>query len=311
MSAIAISSEPDVTSGPHIVCIGGGHGLSAALRAARQITERVTAVVTTADDGGSSGVLRRHLGIPAPGDLRMAIAALAPDPEREMLIQYRPPEDGTFAGHPLGNTLIAALAQHHGDFAKAVREVHLFVGAIGEVLPACVEPVELRAKIAGSEVTGQVAIARGPGAVEHLWLEPDAPAHGEALDAVRDADLVVLGPGSLFTSVIAALLPKGMAETLPLAERIALVMNLSEQDGETLGMDAAAHVAALYAHVPGVRLDAVLLHDGSYEGVARPIMLDEESLAAARAPAVWANLKNDRRPVHDPILLADALRTLL
>ena len=144
---------------PYIVCVGGGHGLSAALRAARRLTDRVTAIVTTADDGGSSGVLRRHLGIPAPGDLRMAIAALAPDPEREYLIQYRPPEDEAFSGHPIGNTLIAALAQHYGDFGRAVKEAGTLLGAVGSVLPSTVESVDLRARIAGHEIAGQVAIA--------------------------------------------------------------------------------------------------------------------------------------------------------
>jgi uncharacterized cofD-like protein len=296
---------------PRIVCIGGGHGLSAALRAARTLTEDVVAIVTTADDGGSSGVLRRHLDIPAPGDIRMAIAALAPDPEREMLIQYRPPADGTFSGHPIGNTLIAALAEHHQDFARAVEQAQSLVGIVGKVLPACTESVHLRAEVQGSEVDGQVAIARGAGAVDRLWLEPEAPANEEAIAAVQGADLLVLGPGSLFTSVIAALLPKGMADAVPLAKRTCFVMNLGEQDAETLGMDATDHVRALLAHAPAIRLDAVLLHDGSYEGVPRPIMIDEEALAEARGPVVWANLREGRRPVHSPERLADALRQML
>lgn len=296
---------------PNIVCVGGGHGLSAALRAARTLSTSVTAIVTTADDGGSSGVLRRHLGIPAPGDIRMAIAALAPNPEREMLFQYRPPTDDAFSGHPIGNTLIAALAQHHGDFGIAVAQAQRLVGAVGNVIPACTEPVHLRAIIAGSEVEGQVAIASGPGAVERLWLEPEGRAPDAALDAIRAADLLVLGPGSLFTSVIAALLPKGIIEAAPLAGRVAFVMNLGEQDAETTDMDATAHVRALLDHAPGLRLDAVLVHDGSYEGVARPIMLDEDALAGVRAPVVWANLRSGKQPVHDPLALATALRALL
>jgi uncharacterized cofD-like protein len=296
---------------PRIACVGGGHGLSAALRAARRVSDDVTAIVTAADDGGSSGVLRKHLGIPAPGDLRMAIAALAPDPEREFLIQYRPPDDGTFTGHPIGNTLIAALAQHHGNFARAVREVAQLVGCVGSVLPAAIEPVELCARVAGHEIVGQVAIARGPAAVDELWLDPAVPANPEAVDALLAADLVVLGPGSLFTSLIAALLPKGFAEAVAAGQRVVFVMNLGEQDGETLGLDAAAHVAALRRHVPGIRLDAVLIHDGSHEGVARPILIDEEALGAASAPVVYASLVAGRRAVHDPVQLADALRELL
>lgn len=241
----------------------------------------------------------------------MAIAALAPDPEREMLFQYRPPADGTFSGHPIGNTLIAALAEHHGDFGRAVEQAQRLVGAVGRVIPACVDSVQLRATILGSEVEGQVAIARGQGAVDRLWLSPDAPATPDAIEAVQQADLLVLGPGSLFTSVIAALLPKGLIEAAPLAGRVCFVMNLGEQDAESLGMDATAHVRALLAHAQGLRLDAVLIHDGSYEGVPRPMMFDEDSLAEVRAPAVWANLRSGRGPVHDPAALAAALQTLL
>lgn len=296
---------------PRIVCIGGGHGLSAALKATRRISDNVTAIVTTADDGGSSGVLRKHLGIPAPGDLRMAIAALAPDREREFLIQYRTPEDEAFSGHPIGNTLIAALAQHHNDFARAVREVAELIGCMGSVLPAALEPVDLAARIAGHEISGQVAIARGPAAVSDLWLVPEVPGNPEAIEALGKADLVVLGPGSLFTSVIAAILPKGISEAINAAGRVVFVMNLGEQDGETLSLDAAGHVHALRKHAPGIRLDAVLVHDGSYDGVPRPILLDDEALGAARAPLEWANVVSGRRPVHDPVLLADALRQLL
>lgn len=300
-----------VAKQPKLVCIGGGHGLSSALRAARQVSPFVTAIVTAADDGGSSGVLRQHLGIPAPGDLRMAIAALAPDAEREFMIQYRPPDDGTFGGHPIGNTLIAALAQRHDDFGRAVQQVAELVGCVGAVLPASLEPVDLRARIGGHEFAGQVSIARGPAAVDELWLDPPAPANPAALDALLEADLVVLGPGSLFTSLIAALLPKGFAGAITAAQRVVFVMNLGEQDGETLGMDAAAHVEAVRHHVPGIRIDAVLIHDGSSEGVTRPIHIDEEALGAVRAPVVYASLVEGRRSVHEPRLLADALRELL
>jgi uncharacterized cofD-like protein len=296
---------------PSIVCIGGGHGLSAALRAARTLTSDVTAIVTAADDGGSSGVLRKHLGIPAPGDLRMAIAALAPDPEREFLIQYRPPDDGTFGGHPIGNTLIAALAQRHQDFGMAVSEVAKLVGCVGTVLPAALESVDLSATVAGKRIDGQVAIARGPAAVQEIWLEPETPANPAALEALLEADLVVLGPGSLFTSLIAALLPKGFSEALPAANRVVFVMNLGEQNGETLGLDAVGHVEALRRHLPGVRLDAVLLHDGSTEGVARPIHIDEEALGHANVPVVYAPMVEGRQSVHSSTMLANALRELL
>jgi uncharacterized cofD-like protein len=295
---------------PRIVCVGGGHGLFAALRAARQLTSSVTAVVTVADDGGSSGILRHQLGIPAPGDLRMAIAALAADPEREAVIQYRFKE-GELAGHPLGNLLIAALADLRGDFARAVDEVAELASVRGRVIPSTTAPVRLRADIAGVRVAGQVAIAQGPGAVDHLWLEPEhAQGHPDAIEALEHADLVVLGPGSLFTSVVAALLPEGIVAAAARAQRVALVLNLAQQNGETLGLDAAGHVRGLQSHCPELRLDAVLVHDGSRERIARPVEIDDAALAAVRAPVVRADLRGSSA-VHDPDKLASTLKSLL
>jgi len=297
-------------AGPRIVCIGGGHGLSAALTAVREITEDVTAVVTAADDGGSSGVLRDWLGIPAPGDIRMAIASLAGDSERAALLQYRFRE-GDLAGHPLGNLLIAALADLRGDFVDAVDEVSRIAGARGRVLPATSTPVRLRALIGGREIAGQVAIAQGPGPVERLYLDPaDPPATEAAVEAIEDSTLTVLGPGSLFTSVLAAVLVPGIAAAVQGAPRVALVLNIAQQMGETAGLDAAAHVRALLEHVPGLRLDAVLAHDGPAPGVARPVAIDEKAFAALRAPLVRADLIAGGAR-HDPHKLAAALKGLL
>ena len=295
---------------PRIVCIGGGHGLSAALLAVRQLSGDVTAVVTVADDGGSSGVLREWLGIPAPGDLRMAIAALAADPSRAALIQYRFSE-GDLAGHPLGNLLIAALADLRDDFVAAVDEVAAIGGVRGRVLPATPVPVRLRADIRGREITGQVAIAQGPGPVQRLYLDPPDPeATPDAVEAIEGSTLTVLGPGSLFTSVLAALIVPGIAAAVQRAARVALVLNVAQQVGETSGMDAAAHVRALLAHVPGLRLDAVLVHDGPLPGVARPVAIDEDALAQVRAPLIRADLIASAAR-HDADKLAAALKALL
>ena len=295
--------------GPRIVCIGGGHGLSAALAAVRQLTDDVTAVVTVADDGGSSGVLREWLGIPAPGDLRMAIAALAGDSSRAALLQYRFRE-GDLAGHPLGNLLIAALADLRDDFVVAVEEVARIGGVQGRVLPATPAPVRLRADIGGREITGQVAIAQGPGPVERLYLDPpDAPATEDAVEAIAASTLTVLGPGSLFTSVLAALIVPGIAAAVQRAPRVALVLNVAQQMGETAGLDAAAHVRSLLEHVPGLRLDAVLVHDGPLR-VAHPVALDEAAMAQLRAPVVRADLVATGAR-HDPDKLASALKGLL
>ena len=297
-------------AGPRIVCIGGGHGLSAALGAARQLTDDVTAVVTVADDGGSSGVLRDWLGIPAPGDLRMAIAALAGEPARAALLQYRFSE-GDLAGHPLGNLMIAALADHRGDFVAAVDEVADIAGVRGRVLPATPAPVRLRALMGGLEIRGQVAIATGPGPVERLYLEPeDPPATDEAIEAIEGSTLTVLGPGSLFTSVLAALLVPGIHTAVRGAPRVALVLNAAQQLGETAGLDAAGHVGALLDHLPGLRLDAVLAHDGPLADVTRPVVIDEAALGSLRAPLVTADLIESGAR-HDPDKLAAALKGLL
>ncbi|MBI4729682.1 MAG: uridine diphosphate-N-acetylglucosamine-binding protein YvcK [Acidobacteria bacterium] len=297
---------------PRIVCVGGGHGLACALRAVRRVTESATAVVTVADDGGSSGILRRQLGIPAPGDLRMAIAALAGSEERSALLQYRF-KDGELAGHPLGNLLIAALADLRGDFGRAVDEVAELAGARGRVLPVTTRPVALEATLAvdgGLEVRGQGAIARGPGPVARLRMEPpDAPATPQAVEAIEEADLVVLGPGSLFTSLIAVLIVPGIRHALAEAGRIALVLNLAEQAGETAGMDGASHVRALIEHCPGLRLDAVIAHEGSAD-VSRPVAVEPAAFAAMRAPLVMADLAA-AGPEHDPDRLARVLRELL
>jgi uncharacterized cofD-like protein len=296
--------------GPRIVCIGGGHGLSAALVAVREIASDVTAVVTTADDGGSSGVLREWLGIPAPGDIRMAIASLAGDEARAALLQYRFRE-GDLAGHPLGNLLIAALADLRRDFVEAVEEVAGIASVRGKVFPATPSPVTLRAVIGGREITGQVAIAQGPGPVQRLHLDPaDPPATQGAVAAIEASTLTVLGPGSLFTSVLAAVLVPGIAAAVRNAPRVVLVLNIAQQMGETAGLDATEHVRSLLDHVPGLRLDAVLAHHGPAPGVAAPVAVDEEALAALRAPLVRADLIAGGAR-HDPHKLAAALKGLL
>jgi uncharacterized cofD-like protein len=289
-----------------IVCIGGGHGLAVALAAARQVADEVTAVVTAADDGGSSGVLRKWLGIPAPGDIRMALAALAADEEDAALLQYRFTE-GSLEGHPLGNLIIAALADLRGDFASAVEETGRIVRTQGQVWPASPVPVTLAAIMGGHEIRGQVSIAEGPGPVSQLWLEPaDVAATPQAVEAIERADLVLAGPGSLFTSVLAALLVPAIGVATRQARRVALVLNLSEQVGESLGLDAAAHVAALMSHVRKLRIDVVLAHDGSGERVPRPIRIDESTVAA---PVFRADLASEG--THDATKLASALKQLL
>ncbi len=289
-------------SEPRVACIGGGHGLSAALAAVRQLSGSVTAIVTVADDGGSSGVLREQLGIAPPGDLRMAIAALATDPQRAALLQYRFSE-GELAGHPLGNLMIAALCDVHGDLVRALDDVAKLAGARGRVLPAATTPLTLHASIGGVECVGQVAIATSGGPIERVWVEPAATATEEALEAIGGADVVVLGPGSLFTSVAAALCVGGLADAVANARRTIFVMNLREQPGETAGMDAAAHVDALVRHCPGLRLSAVIAHDGAPAG-PRALAFDPSALAPI--PVIGGDVSTGG--LHDPDKLAAMLK---
>ena len=212
------------------VALGGGHGLYATLLALRAITDDVTAVVTVADDGGSSGRLRRELGVLAPGDLRMALTALAADDGaagrwREVF-QHRFGGTGALAGHAVGNLVMAGLLEVLGDPVAMLDEVCALLKVTGRVLPMTVEPLDIEADVAGldgdadhpdrlSRIRGQVAVATTPGRVHRVWLRPDRPqACAEAVRAVGDADLVVLGPGSWFTSVLPHLLVPGLASAL-------------------------------------------------------------------------------------------------
>jgi uncharacterized cofD-like protein len=292
---------------PRIVCIGGGHGLSAALGASRQLSRNVTAVVTVADDGGSSGVLRTQLGIAPPGDLRMALAALAGDPERAALLQYRF-KDGELAGHPLGNLLIAALADIQSDLVRALDGVGVLAQARGRVLPAATVPLTLHASVDGEHVIGQVAVATSGGPIDRVWVEPARPATPEAVKAVRDADLVILGPGSLFTSVLATLVVPGIGEAAAAARRTIFIMNLLEQPGETPGLDARAHVDALRRHVQALRLAAVIAHEGApHPRGVRPIAVDPA--AVVPVPVISGDVAVDG--LHDADKLAAVLKTVL
>lgn len=209
----------------------------------------VTAVVTVADDGGSSGRLTAELGIPPPGDIRRCLVALADDSDLVRVFQHRF-TTGTLEGHPIGNLMIAALAEQTGDFEAAVEEAGRLLGSKGRVFPATTELVRLSAIVEGGVVTGQVAVARTSRRIRSVHLKPSTPAASkEAVYAILGADQVVLGPGSLFTSVIATLLVPGIAQALrdTDAQRV-FVCNSREQPGETEGLDTVEHLEALLAH---------------------------------------------------------------
>jgi uncharacterized cofD-like protein len=293
-----------------VVALGGGHGLSATLTALRLLGADPTAVVTMADDGGSSGRLRRDLGVPPPGDLRMALLALAdPEVEPRDLFAYRF-QRGDLAGHNLGNLILAALAELRGDFLEALGTASRWLRVRGRVLPSTLVPVRLQGLVEGQVVSSQVAIRDAWGRVERVWLEPRDPAAvAEAVAAVCAADLVLLGPGSIFTSVVPNLLVPELGRAVAaVSERVVYLCNLEPQPGESSGFSPEAHLAALLAHCPGLRVPVVLC-----QRPATPAAVEREVAAFAElgARVLHADLADPDQPGrHDPTRLAVALKEL-
>lgn len=307
-----------------VVALGGGHGLHATLSAARRLTDDVTAVVTVADDGGSSGRLRRELDVLPPGDLRMALSALAADDERGSrwteVLQHRFGGSGALAGHPVGNLLIAGLTEVLGDPVAALDEVAAVLGLRGRVLPMSRLPLEIEADVVGLDadprvsrrICGQVAVATTPGRVRRVRLLPASPpACAEAVAALLRADLVLLGPGSWFSSVIPHLLvPELLAAVLASPGRRAVVLNLGPQPGETAGFSAERHLHVLSQHAPGLRLDEVLVDSGTELQDTERAHLDRAA-AALGAVVRTAPVAVPGTAVHDPELLAVALEHIV
>lgn len=255
-------------TGRRAVAIGGGTGQPQVLRCLLDLGFETSAVVTMADDGGSSGVLRRELGILPPGDVRNCLVAMADD-EHSMLarvFQYRFSAGEGLEGHSLGNLVLAALTDLTGDFTEAIEAASRSLGARGLVHPSTLEDVVLHGvDRSGTEVIGQAQLAHNPRAVCRVFLEPDAPdAYPPALDVIRNADVVVIGPGSLYTSIIPNFLVAGIADALrgSRATRV-YVCNVANLRGETGGLDAADHVEALFEHGLEGAIDAVLVHESS------------------------------------------------
>jgi uncharacterized cofD-like protein len=303
-------AEP-AAAGGRVVAIGGGHGLSTTLTALRLLGLEPTAVVTVADDGGSSGRLRRDFGLLPPGDLRMALLALAEgDQVVRDLFAYRFP-GGDVAGHNLGNLALAALADLEGGFLQAVRAASRLLQVRGQVLPATLEPVRLAGLVDGGLVQGQAALTQVNGQVETVWLEPAEPrALPEAVAAVRSAALVLLGPGSTFTSVVPNLLVPELGEALAsVAERVVYLCNLGPQTGETSGFAPDTHLAALLAHCPGLRVPRVLHQDPGEPDRAEA---ERAAFGTLGAEVLHHDLAADGQPGrHDPSRLAAALKGLL
>ncbi|MFH5822802.1 uridine diphosphate-N-acetylglucosamine-binding protein YvcK [Georgenia sp. AZ-5] len=301
--------------GPAVVALGGGHGLAATLGALRHISQNLTAVVTVADDGGSSGRLREELGVLPPGDLRMALSALCDDGEWGLtwrdVLQHRFTSDGPLNNHAVGNLLIVALWELLGDEVTGLDWVGRLLGVHGRVLPMAAVPLEIEARVRvrgrSTTVRGQSKVAVSPGPVEQVRLVPqDPPACPEAVAAVRAADWIVLGPGSWYTSVIPHLMVPELADAVQSTPaRRALTLNLSPQVGETDGMTAADHVRSLHEHAPGLRLDVVVADPAAVED------LDDLTAAAAGCGASVLLRQvgiGDGSARHDTLRLAAAYR---
>jgi len=308
---------------PVVVALGGGHGLAASLAALRHLTDHLTAVVTVADDGGSSGRLRRELGVLPPGDLRMALAALCDDTQwgrtwRDVL-QHRFASQGELHHHSVGNLLIVAVWELLGDTVEGLDLVGQLLGARGRVLPMSAVPLDIEAVVLGldpadpsaaSSVRGQVAVATTPGSVASVRLVPDdPPACPEAVQAVLDADWVVLGPGSWFTSVMPHLLVPDLRRALceTTAGRM-ITLNLTDQAGETDGFSAENHLEALFLHAPELMVEVVLADPA--------VVTDRRSLEqvcqSVGARLVVSSVASSTQPeVHDELRLAAAYRDVL
>lgn len=281
--------------GRRVTAIGGGHGLATTLRALRQRTDNITAIVSVADDGGSSGRLRVAMGLPAVGDLRKCLAALAhPDSPLAAVLDHRF-DGGELDGHAFGNLLVAALSRTNDDLETALADAGQLCEVVGRVLPATTGPAVLIGTTAdGRRVEGQVNVMQTAGIVSVEIGPADAQPPDAVIQAILDADQVVVGPGSLFTSVLAALVVPGISDALLETKAdVVFVCNLAAQPPETADLDVAGHVAALHRH--GVRPDHVL-HD--------PTMLGG---SAGVAGAVPVSLVGADHRLHDPALLAEAL----
>ncbi len=312
-----------MSPGAAVVALGGGHGLHASLSALRLVAGEVTAIVTVADDGGSSGRLRQEFGVLPPGDLRMALAALCGDDDWGQtwarVLQHRFAGEGEMRGHVVGNLLIVSLWELFGDHVRALDWVGRLLGASGRVLPMALTPLVMTARIRGADPTrpeevrtvrGQVEVASSPGVILSVALDPADPAPcPEAVAAVEQADWVVLGPGSWFTSVVPHLLVPALREAVVSTNaRVLVVLNLDPQAGESRGRAPADHLAALVEHAPGLRVDTVLADPAGVADLAA-LRTGVESLGARLVVAdVGAD---DGSARHDPDKLAAAYRRIL
>ena len=308
--------------GPRIVAIGGGHGQATLLRGLKLYTRNLTAVVTVADDGGSSGRLRESFGILPPGDIRNCLAALSNDEQMlTQLFQYRFSGSGNLDGHSFGNMFITALADITGSFEGAVAESGKVLSVSGRVLPSTLHDVKLIAdmqmpnSVNQIRVEGESRIPKMAGRVRRVWLEPnDASAYPPVIKAILNADMIVVGPGSLFTSLLPNLLVQDLLGAVRASRAVKVyICNIVTQAGETDAFSCYDHVRALEEHV-GDRLFDVLLCNDNFRGQLNEgdtwVEIDDKTRADSRTQ--FADLIKEGQPWrHDSVKLADALMGIL
>jgi uncharacterized cofD-like protein len=302
-------------AGPVVVALGGGHGQAAALEAIQTYASKISALVSVADDGGSSGRLT-ELGIPPPGDVRRCLLALTPEPSLWSELFAHRFQGGDIDDHSLGNLILVALSDLFGDFTSAVATAEMMLETLGQVVPVADHPVRLSATVDGVPVVGQVAVALAKGDISRLSIEPpDTAASRRALEAVAGANQIILGPGSLYTSVISALMVQMLSPAIMAApaQRV-FVMNLVTQDGETLAMTGIDHLEALKRHAgvegPGI----VVAHDGPLEvpEAHDRVWVDPDEAARFGWRVVFADVADEAAdwPAHDPLKLGRVLEHL-
>ena len=320
-----IFTQRKLHKGPSVVVIGGGTGLSVLLRGIKYITSNCTAVVTTGDDGGSSGRLRKEMGIIPPGDMRNCLIALADtEPLMEKVMQYRFKENTSLAGHNLGNLFIAAMSDVEGDMEGGIAAICEILKVQGHVWPASPDNIQLKAEMAdGQVVIGETAITAYPQLIKKLMSEPAAPhASQRAVEAILNADAIILGPGSLYTSVLGSLVVPGIREAVIKAKAVKIyVCNVMTQPGETDGFGAYDHVKAIIDHMGTQCLDYVIVNEqkateqqlAEYEKKgAFPVAADVEKIEKLGIDAVPAKLLNDSNLVrHNPLKLARTIIALI
>lgn len=320
-----VFQQRQLHKGPKIVVVGGGTGLSTLLRGLKVYTQNITAIVTMADDGGSSGRLRTELGILPPGDIRSTLVALADaEPLMQRLFQHRFTLGEGLKDHNFGNLFIAAMTEITGDFEAAVKESSKVLAVRGRVYPSTLEEITLKAEYEdGTVARGESRIGRERKKINRVTLEPYQPAPlEEAIKAIVEADCILLGPGSLYTSIIPNLLVDGVSEAIKDADAVKIyICNVMTQPGETDGMSAGDHVQALFDHVGDAIVDHVILNESFIPGEtlarydaenAHPVRVDSDYLKELGVSLYVADLMTDHDFArHDPYKLARAVTNIM